>query len=135
MKASEDLICAMKVAGSREQFARGSSLFEFEDKNNGVFLVLSGKVCMSVTGVPKLDRTFSAGSLLGLPATFTGRPYSLTATALTDAQVVHVSRDEFLKVMQEQPQLCREATDMLCGETRFIHAALAERRRFCVIAG
>jgi CRP-like cAMP-binding protein len=134
LKASSDLVRAVKTAGRRERFAVGDRLFECEDKNNGVFLVLTGKVCMSVTGMPALDRTFSAGSLLGLPATFTGNPYSLTAIASCDCEVVHASREDFLRLMCDRLELCREATDMLCRETAFIESALAEQRR-CAMAG
>ena len=90
---------------------------------------MKGKVCLAVKDVEKLDRVFSAGSLLGVPATFTGRPYSLAAVAVTDAEVLHVGRETFLDLMTQQPELCREATDMLSREVSFIQAALAERRR------
>lgn len=84
---------------------------------------------MSVRNLPNLDRDFTAGSLLGLPATFTGHPYSLTAVTLTESEVVYVPRDEFLELMREQPDLCREATDILGREVTFIQGALAERHR------
>src|SRR5271157_1044594 len=82
---------------------------------------------MGVRDMPQLDRVFSAGSLLGLPATFTGCPYSLTAVAVVQSDIVHVPREEFLQLMCERPDLCREATDMLGCELTFIQSALAER--------
>lgn len=94
-----------------------------------MFLVCKGKVLMGVRNMPKLDRAFSTGSLLGLPATFTGRPYSLTALAVVQSDIVHVPRGEFLQLMHEHPDLCREATDMLGCELTFIQSALAERCR------
>ncbi len=84
---------------------------------------------MSVQSLPKLDRQFSAGSLMGLPSTFTGRPYSLTAQAITDAEVLHIPAEPFLQIMRDRPELCREATEMLGREVTFIQGALAERRR------
>ena len=89
---------------------------------------------MYVQDYPRLDRTFSSGSLLGLPATFTGHPYSLGATAVTAAEVVHVGKQAFLDLMSQQPDLCREATDLLSREVTFIQAALAERRRSKTLA-
>jgi CRP-like cAMP-binding protein len=64
-----------------------------------------------------------------LPSTFTGLPYSLTATAVTDATVVQVTQEDFLRLMRERPELCREAAEMLGREVTFIQSALAERRR------
>jgi CRP-like cAMP-binding protein len=133
LKSSSVLADAVTAIGHRERFACGDKLFELGDENDGVFLVLSGKVGMSVKDVPSLDRTFPRGSLLGLPATILGRPYSLTATAMSDSDVVHLAREEFLQLMRDQLELCREATDMLCRETAFIEGAVAERRR-CAMA-
>ena len=65
--------------------------------------------------------------MLGLPSSFTGRPYTLTA--ITEADVVHVAREDFLLLMLERPDLCREATEILGREMTFIHSALAERQR------
>ncbi len=70
---------------------------------------------------------FQAGSLLGLPATFTGSEYSLTAFAVTDSAVVHIPHGEFLRLMREEPVLCQEATDMLSREVSFIQGAVTQR--------
>jgi len=40
-----------------------------------------------------------------------------------------VPQEEFLQLMREHPDLCREATDMLGRELTFVQSALAERRR------
>ena len=129
LKASDALKSCLQAVGSREQFAAAQALFHEDDGNVGVFLVLRGKVSMSVKGLPKLDRLFSAGSLLGLPSTFTGHTYSLTAQAVSEAEVIHVNQASFLQLMRDRSDLCREATEMLGREVSFIQAALAERRR------
>ena len=84
---------------------------------------------MGMRNMPELDRVFSGGSLLGLPATFTGHPYSLTAVTGVQSAMVHLPREGFLQLMRERPDLCREATDMLGRELTFIQSALAERCR------
>ena len=129
LKVSAELKEALKVAGRREHFSPSQTLFREDSGNVGVFLVEKGNVSMSVQDLPKLDRLFSAGSLLGLPSTFTSHPYSLTATAVTEADTVRVGQEEFLQIMREFPELCREAMDMLGREVTFIQSALAERRK------
>jgi len=129
LKVSESLKSSLEAAGSHEHYPAAHVLFREDGNSVGVYLVLKGKVRMSVRNLPNLDRDFAAGSLLGLPATFTGRPYSLTGVPLTESDVVHVPRDEFLALMREQPDLCREATDILGREVTFIQSALAERHR------
>ena len=122
--------CQCLAAGcSTSHVASGCCLFKVGDSNKGVFLVRKGKVALLVEGLPNLDRVFSAGSVLGLPSTFTGNPYGLTARALANSEVVHVSREDFLELMRQDPTLCREATEMLTREIFFIQAALAQRKR------
>ena len=129
LKVSSKLKKSLVTAGAVEHYTSDHRLFEADQKSRGVYLVLKGKVRLSVKDLTKLDRVFSSGSLLGVPATFTGHAYSLAAEAVTDAEVLHVDRKSFLDLMTQQPDLCREATDMLSREVTFIHAALAERRR------
>jgi len=129
LKVSTKLKTGLASAGVLEHYAPEQHLFEVDQPNQGVYLVMKGKVRLSVKDFAKLDRLFSSGSLLGVPATFIGRPYSLAAAAVTEAEVLHIERQAFLDIMAQQPELCREATDMLCREVQFIHAALAERRR------
>jgi CRP-like cAMP-binding protein len=129
LKVSNKLKKSLVNAGSVEQYPSKAVLFEVDEENRGVYLVLKGKVRLSVKDFHKFDRTFPPGSLLGVPATYTGHTYSLVAQAVTDAQVLHVERQRFLDLMSQQPELCRETTDMLSREVSFIHAALAERRK------
>ena len=113
LRVSVELKDGLESAGRKRGFPPEHVLFRQDGKSAGVFLVCKGKVLMGVRDMPKLDRVFSAGSLLGLPATFTGHPYSLTAVAVVQSDIVHVPREEFLQLMRERPNLCREATDML----------------------
>jgi len=129
LKVSPELKNALEAAGRKERFSPSQRLFQEEGGNVGVFLVTKGKVCMSVKDLPKLDRTFSVASLLGLPSTFTSHSYSLTATAATEVDAVHVSQEDFLRIMKEQSELCREAMEMLGREVSFIQGALSERRK------
>ena len=129
LKTSARLKGCLEALGQAEPVGAGRIVFHTGDKNLGVFLVCKGKVCLRVEGLPQLDRTFPAGSLLGLPATFTASEYSLTAVCVTDSEVIRVPAEEFLRLMQEQPDLCREANDMLSREVLFIHSAMAQRMR------
>lgn len=125
--ARVDLRRAIKAAGQIEHFRFESVVFRAGEKNRGIFLVCSGRVCLRVPGVPHLDRTFSAGSILGLPSTFIGKPYSLTAACVTDCDLAHVGKREFLDLMTRRPDLCREATEILSREVAFIFYALGKR--------
>ena len=129
LKASDELKNCLESVGVNEQVPSERVLFREDGRSAGVVLVRKGKVLMSVTSLPKLDRVFSEGSLLGLPATFTGHPYSLTAVAVSDCDIVRVPREDFLQLMRDRTDLCKEATEMLGHEVTFIQAALLEKRR------
>ena len=134
LNAPPSLKSSLEALGQAEQIPAGGVLFSTGDENLGVFLVRKGKVCLRVEGLPRLDRVFPAGSLLGLPATFTGSEYSLTAIAVTNSEVMRITRDKFLRLMREQPVLCQQATDMLSREVSFIQAAVTERMQALVSA-
>jgi len=129
LEASDVLKACLVETGTKMHFSETSTLFCEAGENAGVFLVVGGTVRMSVKNLPGLDRLFGSGSVLGLPSTFTGRPYTLTATAITDGDVVHVLREDFLRLMFERPDLCCEATEILGREMTFIQSALAERQK------
>ena len=129
LKASDALKASLVEIGKKGHFPVTCTLFREDGDNTGVFLVVNGKVSLSMTRMPGLDRLFGSGSLLGLPSSFTGRPYSLTAQAITDAEVLHVASEQFLQLMRGRPELCSETTGMLGREVTFIQSALAERRK------
>jgi CRP-like cAMP-binding protein len=129
LKTSDFFNTCFTEMGKRKHLPEGGILFHEDVDNDGVFLVVGGAVCMSVKGITRLERLCGSGSVLGLPSSFTGRPYTLTATAITEADVVHVAREDFFRLMFERPDLCREATEILGREMSFIQSALAERRR------
>jgi len=128
LKVSARLKKSLQAIGTVEAYLAQQSLFHFDQEPMGVYLVVKGKVRLSLPDLPKLDRVFGPGSLLGLPATFTGHPYSLAATAITETAVLHIARSPFLHLMGTEGDLCREATDILSREVSFIQSALAERR-------
>jgi CRP-like cAMP-binding protein len=129
LQVSDELKTSLESVGISEHVPSEWVLFREDGASAGVVLVRTGKVLMSVAHLPKLDRVFSDGSLLGLPATFTGHPYSLTAATVSECDIVRVPRDEFLQLMRDRPDLCKEATEMLGQEVTFIQAALVEKRR------
>lgn len=123
------LLRALHGVGKTDHFRRGSILFHAGDRNRGIFLILSGRVCLQVPGAPNLNRTFSAGSILGLPSTFIGKPYSLTGVCVTESSVIRIGRRQFLELMTRRLDLCLEATDILSREVAFILSAFGPRSR------
>ena len=106
--------------------SNGTVLFRRGDKVAGVFLIRRGKVSLGLDCETKLypTRVLGAGSIVGLPATVSGAPYSLTAIVVEDAELDFVPREKVLECLRERPQLCFEVMDMLSGEIVEIRSAM-----------
>lgn len=83
-------------------------LFRQDGLPLGLYIFLEGSVTLSF--ITEDDQSlFSAqalpGSILGLPATVSEKPYSLTATARAGTRICFVSREDFVRLMASQPGL------------------------------
>jgi CRP-like cAMP-binding protein len=96
---------------------KGSVLFRAGQPVRGAFIIRSGRVTM------KLDRstlcparTVGAGTIVGLPATFSGEPYSLTAELQTDCKLDFVPRARLLSLLRNNPEVGFQIVRMLSEE-------------------
>ena len=110
--------------GTRISKAKGTILFRHADAVRGLFLICSGKVSLSLDGANAAfpRRVLGPGSVVGLPATVAGSPYSLSAQVVEDAELAFVPRAAVVDCLRQNPHLCFEVMHMLSGEisgTRF----------------
>ena len=105
---------------------KGKILFRRGDDVTGVFLIRSGKVRLSLDCESPLypARVLGAGSVVGLPATVSGAPYSLTATVVEDSELAFVSRSAVIDCLRASPSLCFQVMEMLSAEILGIRSAL-----------
>jgi CRP-like cAMP-binding protein len=119
-QAPPDLQKAVNKIGSAKVIRTDAVLFKQGAPVKGVFLVESGKIALTLSK-GRTKKTFwfaDAGSLLGLPATVRNAPYSLTAMAIEDTNVVFVSRTKMRRLLLSNPTLCFEAVRILATEIR-----------------
>ncbi len=97
---------------------KGAILFRRGDEVSGVFLIRSGLVSLALDCQTALypPRTLGPGSIVGLPATVSGNPYSLTAKVVQDSELAFVPRDAVVECLRKAPLLCFQVMDMLSGE-------------------
>jgi CRP-like cAMP-binding protein len=71
---------------------------------------------------------FSARSVsfVGLPATFSNEPYSMTAIANQGAEVAVISRDKFCDLIASNPALSLDVLRILAAETCAARMAIVE---------
>jgi len=97
---------------------KGEVLFRSGQECEGAFLIQSGEVKLSLDNASSSypPRTVSSGFVVGLPASFSGEPYSLTAQAKTTCRLDFISRRSLLKALHENPETGFEIVRLLSDE-------------------
>ncbi len=117
-----DLAEALDAIASVYTCRAGAILFRQGQPADGVLVMRQGKVRLSALSHdsdPKLPyRTVGPGYVLGLPALFSGQPYSLTAEAVEECVCGFVDRERALELVHKRLDLCFQAADLLAREIR-----------------
>ena len=109
--------------------ARGTALFRRGDEVSGVFLVRSGKIKLGLGCDESLypSRILGEGALVGLPATMSGEPYSLTAEVLEDSRLGFVSREAVLDLLGKNSKLSFQVMQLLSEEISGMRSTMKEK--------
>lgn len=92
-----------RASNKARQFANGSILFEEGELPAGVFVIVDGRVKMSVTspeGRTLVLGFFGPGSVIGLAANILGRPNAATAETVEKTKAIFTPRRELLREIQ-----------------------------------
>ena len=122
-------LCAEIEEWSAPSFVKeGVILFRQGDTPANAFFVKSGEIAltMHVRGDAIWGVRAKQGSLVGLPAIVGNEPYSMTAKAIRDSQICQISRDDFHRLMQQNPGLCCNVLQILAGEVHGARKALSK---------
>ena len=85
----------------------------------GVYIVCSGRVKLSVdtaNGKTVILKVAERRQVLGLSMVVTGRPAPYSATTMDFCQVKFVERDNFMRLMESEPQIALRCTRLLAQE-------------------
>lgn len=102
-------------------FPKHSALFEEGRLLDGIYILLRGKVKLSVDlkgGRTLILGIAQPGEVLGLSAIMSGKPAEFTAETLTSAQFSYVERKEFLRLLEEHCELCVLVVEVLSHQLR-----------------
>jgi CRP/FNR family cyclic AMP-dependent transcriptional regulator len=96
-------------------------------ESRGIFVICRGTVKLSgaANGKTMIVKIAQAGEVLGLSATVSGRPYEMTAVTLDPCQVTFIKREDFLRFLKDDVQVCFKVAEQLsekyyaiCNEVR-----------------
>jgi CRP-like cAMP-binding protein len=124
MGSANNLIPSPELQGELEHLATsvlkpaGSFLFRRGDEVSGVFLIRSGRISLALDYETPVypARILGPGAVTGLPATISGKPYSLTATVVEDSELAFVPRPQVVECLKNNPLLCFQVMDILGDE-------------------
>ena len=92
---------------------KGSVLFQRGTEAFGMFVVLSGKVRLDFGVDSAFSRSYGPGALLGLPATLTGRKYSMTAVVTENAELGFLGRRALETLLRQHPDFRHTLLEIL----------------------
>jgi CRP/FNR family transcriptional regulator, cyclic AMP receptor protein len=110
----DEVRSALKLLACTRREGRNSVLFRQGEPASGVYIIRSGSVALTLGA--RLYRTAGRGTILGLPAVFSGQPYSLTAAVVEDCELDFINRETILDFVRSNPSLAMHLLELLAGE-------------------
>jgi CRP/FNR family transcriptional regulator, cyclic AMP receptor protein len=94
----------------------GVQLFSEKSASNGIFIVISGEVKLSINsseGKRLILSIAKSGEVLGLSSVLSGLPSEMTAEVLYPSRIAVIDRDPFLAFMGRHPEVYQVVTQEL----------------------
>jgi CRP-like cAMP-binding protein len=115
----------LEAIGAESTAAPGSFLFHRGDRCQGVFVIKMGRVRLSMeTHRSASERTAWPGSVLGLPATMSAKPCSLTAEVIETSRYIFVDGYKVRDTLARNPELCFDVLGLLSREVQQLRERL-----------
>ena len=117
------------------RFERGELVFRQGEPCGGFHVVVTGQVklfVLSPTGQEKVIELVAPGHSFGEALMFLGKPYVVSAQALSDALLLMVGREAVFDEVQRDP---RFALRMLAGLSRRLHGLVHDVQAYALQSG
>ena len=113
--------------GTRElRVQRGDILFQKGDPTRGFYIVVYGQVKLlfiTPNGDEKVIEIMGPGQSFGEALMFMEKPYIVTAHALVDTMLLHVSKEVVFEELDRDPKFARR---MIAGLSRRLHHLISD---------
>jgi CRP/FNR family transcriptional regulator, cyclic AMP receptor protein len=130
-------LAALAELTRRRRFRRNEVIFHQDDVGDSLHVVLSGAVKIvlpSQEGEEAIIASLRAGDSFGELAILDGSPRSATATALDATETLSLQRDQFLRLLADDPRLVSALLRALAAELRRLTGHV-EELHFLDLAG
>ena len=109
-KISEPSTRSLASAGKFKHVEKGEMIFCQSDTSDAAYVVRTGNisiVLLSTDGREMIINEMRSGDVFGELGILTKKPRSTSAIAQSRSQILVIPKQQFLKVMDEEPQLAR----------------------------
>ncbi|MES3022940.1 MAG: Crp/Fnr family transcriptional regulator [Pseudomonadota bacterium] len=124
------------AAGTTERHVeKGELIFRRGDPCLGFHLVIFGQVKLaasSASGAEKIIELIGPGLSFGEALMFMEKPYIVSATALADTLLLHVTREVVFEGIEHVPGFARK---MLAGLSRRMHGLICDMESYALRSG
>jgi CRP/FNR family transcriptional regulator/CRP/FNR family cyclic AMP-dependent transcriptional regulator len=118
--SKEELTQLAQIARER-RFDRGQVIFYEGDLGGSLYIIVTGSVkivIMADDGREHILGLLHQGDFFGEVSLIDGEPRSATAIALDNVSVVMISRDDFIRLLRENPEMSLKIMVTLCERLR-----------------
>ena len=133
----DDGLTALADLTRRRRYRRNEVIFHQDDVGDSLHIVAEGAVKIvlpSQEGEEAIIASLKPGDFFGELALLDGSPRSTTATALEPTETLALPRDEFQRLLSEDPRLVTALLRALAGELRRLTGHV-EELHFLDLAG
>lgn len=120
---------------SESHVPRGELIFQRGDPCNGFHTVVYGRVKLafvSPQGTEKVVEIIGPGHSFGEALMFMEKPYIVSAQALADSMLLHVSKAAIFAELERDPKFARK---MLAGLSRRLHGLICDVEAYSLNSG
>ena len=110
----DDVQIGLEALASTRREQPNVVLFRRGEPAQGVYLIRRGSVVLSFDD--RRHRRAGRGWILGLPSTFSGEPYSLTAKTVESCEFAFIPREKVIEFVRHNPALGVHLLEILATE-------------------
>lgn len=106
---------------TEKKFEKGQTIFYEEDMGTGFYIIISGQVkivMLSNDGREHILGLLRERDFFGEMSILDGEPRSATAIALMDTKAISITREDFTKVLRNNPDISIKIMFVLCKRLR-----------------
>lgn len=118
---SDDQLKRLESAAIARDFVKGEQIFISGEEAKGFYSIVSGKVKIyreSLSGKEQIIHIFGAGEIFGEVPVFQGSSFPASAITLSKSTLLYFSRQQFERIIREDPELAMSMLALLSGRLR-----------------